>query len=409
MRFTGRFACIAVWVVNGVLTGPALAQAKFTVLHAFGRGSDGGGAYSGVAFDQKGNLYGTTSGGGVYGYGTVYQLKHRPDQSWAEKVIHSFAHASPDGEEPEASVVFDSSGKLYGTAQLGGIDHGGTVFQMVHGRSGWSFEVIYDFCSQSGCSDGGSPWGNLVMDAAGNLYGTAFNVFELSPGPDGWTETVLHDFCQQPCSDGYQPFAGVIIDAKGNLFGTTVTGGAYGYGTVFKVTHKADGSWSERVLHSFGGAPNDGMKPGVGALVFDRQGSLYGTTAQGGKNGCGTVHCGVLFRLTPTAGGHWKETILHHFKKGLTGSWPGAGVVTDEAGNLYGTTGAGGTDCDCGVVYKLSPNPDGTWTYTVLHSFSGTDGAQPDANLILDDKGNLYGTTVTGGPEGYGVVFEITP
>lgn len=155
--------------------------------------------------------------------------------------------------------------------------------------------------------------------------------------------------------------------------------------------------------------PNDGKVPRVGALAFDREENLYGTTQQGGKNICGPVHCGTIFRLSRQPNGHWKETILHNLKLGKGGYWPGAGVVVDGAGNLYGTTLYGGTECDCGVVYKLAPNPDGSWTYTVLHRFTGYDGAEPDANLILDDQGNLYGTTATGGPGGAGVVFKVTP
>jgi uncharacterized repeat protein (TIGR03803 family) len=248
------------------------------------------------------------------------------------------------------------------------------------------------------------------MDKAGNLYGTAGVAFELTETPGGWTESVLYTFCSKPdCIDGYLPYAGLILDAKGNLFGTTEAGGAYGSGTVFKVRPLPDGTWQERVLHSFGSFPKDGRGPGVGALALNPAGSLYGTTPGGGKNVCGTNYCGTIFKLTRQPNGHWKETILYHFKKGSSGHGPGAGVVLDSAGNLYGTTIYGGTQCDCGVVYKLAPNGDGTWTYTVLHQFTGFDGAQPDANPILDDKGNLYGTAAIGGPGGAGVVFEVTP
>jgi uncharacterized repeat protein (TIGR03803 family) len=156
-------------------------------------------------------------------------------------------------------------------------------------------------------------------------------------------------------------------------------------------------------LHSFG-STGDGAFPGVGALILDQYGNLYGTTDIGGPAGYGTV-----FMLSPQANGYWKETILHSFSQGANGDHVSAGVVMDQAGILYGTTIAGGTQCDCGVVYKLAPQANCKWTYTVLHRFNGGDGDGPDANLILDQKGNLYGTAPNGGFNGGGVVFEITP
>ena len=250
------------------------------------------------------------------------------------------------------------------------------------------------------------------MDKAGNLYGTApyggsYNagtIFELTPGSGGWKETVLYAFCQgTSCADGRSPFAGLILDLAGNLYGTTYTGGAYKVGGTVYQLKPTSGGWEEQVLHSFDNNGTDGMTPGWGSLIMDAKGSLYGTTAGGGC--CG----GVVFRLTPGSDGRWKETILYHFQGGANGFEAAAGVVMDKAGNLYGTTIAGGSGCDCGVVYKLAPGAKGKWTYKVLHTFMGYDGAQPDANLILDDNGNLYGTTATGGVYGAGVVFELTP
>jgi len=205
-------------------------------------------------------------------------------------------------------------------------------------------------------------------------------------------------FCSKPdCADGGGAVASMILDKKGNLYGTTYGGGAHqGGGTAFKVRHLPDGSWKERVLHSFRSFRYDGIAPSNGSLAFDGAGNLYGTTFQGGSHVCGEVNCGTIYRLSPQPSGHWKETILYNFDQGAGGYSPGGGVVIDQAGNLYGTTGGGGGRCDCGVIYKLSPNPDDTWTY-------------PDANLIFDKKGNLYGTTIAGGPGGYGVVFELTP
>jgi uncharacterized repeat protein (TIGR03803 family) len=169
------------------------------------------------------------------------------------------------------------------------------------------------------------------------------------------------------------------------------------------------GKWKETVLHDFGSFGTDGVKPPFGALFVDSSGNVYGTTDGGGKyrDQC---PCGTVYKLTPGANGKWKETILHSFKQGPGGAAPSAGVVMDKTGNLYGVTGAGGDpNCYCGVIYKLAPGKNGQWEYTVLHRFQGYDGEAPGANLIFDDKGNLYGTTTTGGIYGGGVAFEFTP
>jgi uncharacterized repeat protein (TIGR03803 family) len=400
-----------------VLICAAWATPQYKVLYGFTGTSDGGGLWGSVVFDKKANLYGTTSGGGAHGQGTVFKLKHQPSGQWTEKVLHSF-QIDDDGYSLNGGLTFDPTGDLYGVTTLGGPFGHGTAFQMRPKREGWLLTILYSFCAQPNCSDGGSPYAGPLRDADGNLYGTNGSVYELSPGPGGWTESVLYTFCSDSkCPNGEGPYAGLVLDAKGNLFGTTEYGGIYppqcpvgnGCGVVYKLRHMPDGTWKQRVLHTFASFPNDGVKPAVGALAFDGDGKLYGTTNQGGKNVCDTTYCGTIFRLTRQPNGHWKETILYNFRKGSSGKGPGAGVVIDRAGNLYGTTIYGGTQCDCGVVYKLAPNPDGTWTYTVLHQFTGFDGAQPDANLILDEQGNLYGTTSTGGPGGAGVVFQITP
>jgi uncharacterized repeat protein (TIGR03803 family) len=222
---------------------------------------------------------------------------------------------------------------------------------------------------------------------------------------------VLHTFTGQN-GDGYIPRAGLIIDKIGNLYGTTQYGGPGNGGTVYQLRRSpaalGGGGWRERILHRFPFFRGDGVMPSLGQLAMDRAGNLYGSTAGGGiKGGNGTVY--KLTRLPLTPEGVWAETILYDFGAGENGSEPSGGVILDEAGNLYGTTIAGGSPlCGCGVVYKLAPQPDGHWQYTVLHSFVGYDGAEPDANLTIGPDGNLYGTTATGGPGGAGVVFEIT-
>ena len=269
-------------------------------------------------------------------------------------------------------------------------------------------KVLHSF---SGGADGTYPYGGLIFDAAGNLYGTTTSggtsntgtVFELTPAAGGtWTEKVLHSFSGG--TDGIHPYAGLIFDAAGNLYGTTDLGGAYGYGTVFELTPAAGGTWTEKVLHNFNNGGTDGTRP-YARLTFDAAGNLYGTTYGGGAyNSYGTV-----FELTPAAGGTWTEKVLHSFGSGTDGLIPYGGLIFDAAGNLYGTTAYGGTN-DLGTVFELTPKAGGGWTEKVLYSFGdGTDGVSPLAGLIFDAAGNLYGTTQHGGTYNYGTVFEIAP
>jgi uncharacterized repeat protein (TIGR03803 family) len=389
---------------------PAWAAPKYKVLHAFTGGNDGGGLWGSLVLDLQGNVYGTTVAGGPNGGGgTVFRLTRRANGTWGQTVLYSFCSQSEctDGGGSTAGLIFDAVGNLYGTTMSGGAHAYGTVFELTPESGGWAETVLYSFPrppTRHGCC----PYAGLAIDSVGNLYGTAGYPFELSLGSDGWTETALHKFvCGH--GDGCEPFAGVILDSAGNLYGTTELGGSSqdcggGCGIAYQLKPVSGGKWKETILHSFGSFKGDGIGPGVGALAIDASGNVYGTTDVGGPAGYGTV-----FKLTPKANGRWKETILHSFTQGANGDHVSAGVVFDQAGNLYGTTIGGGTQCDCGVVYKLAPQSSGKWKYTVLHRFTGADGAQPDANLIVDDKGNLYGTTATGGAGGAGVVFEVTP
>jgi len=406
---------LAVFTLSLLSVLPAWSGSIYRVVHAFGSGNDGGGLWSSVTLDKQGNLYGSTSGGGLYAYGVVFKLTRHQKGTWTETILHNFKNGDPDGSEPNGGLIQDALGNWYGTTDRDGAYHGGTAFQVTHGADGWTDNVIYPFGEQS--DDGGSPTAGLIMDTAGNLFGTTpkgngsngGTTFQLTRSSGGWNETVIYQFClsNPTCVDGNAPYAGLILDPAGNLYGTTEWGGtgcvAEGCGTVYEI-QRSSGGWKQIVLHRFDNNGRDGVTPGNGALLMDSAGRIYGTTEVGGTFGWGT-----LFRLTRVADGSWKETILRNFKNDASGSFPASGVVMDKAGNLYGTTTSGGTQCGCGVVYKLAPGPKGKWTYTLLHTFTGADGAQPDANLILDDKGNLYGTTATGGTYGGGVVFEITP
>jgi uncharacterized repeat protein (TIGR03803 family) len=392
------------------------AQYQYTVLHAFGSGSDGGGLWSSVSFDQQGNLYGTTSGGGDFEYGTVYELTPGSNGEWTETVLYSFPSSPGDGIFPNGGVTLDLFGDLYGATLEGGggANKLGIVFKLSPGAGGWSETVIHNF------GNPGDPaccvFGNLIFGRGNNLYGTGGAAFELSAAPNGWIEDVLYNFAGP---NGYGPavYAGPIMDSAGNIYGTTQYGGGRGgcqeggCGTVYELEPVTGAwapsvAWKERILYRFRSVAYDGEVPGGGQLAMDRLGNLYGTTEAGGVTGYGTVF--KLTHVLSASGGLWAETILHNFTPGGLGYQPYGGVVFDNAGNLYGTTVNGGSAlCGCGVVYKLSPQPGGQWQYSVLHIFEGTDGAQPDANLTIGPDGNLYGTAAAGGTYGGGVVFQI--
>jgi uncharacterized repeat protein (TIGR03803 family) len=393
----------------------AWGATKYEVLHAFGHGEDGAGVWDSVTLDGRGNVYGTTSGGGGtgcngQGCGTVFELTPERNGKWRHRLLYAF-NGKPDASGAFGGVVFDANGNLYGTTKYGGTYDYGTVFELTPSADGWMENVLRSFEG----NDGFEPWAGVVIDHFGNLYGTSPGgelVYELSYTSDQWTEVILHHFTRR--HDGGGPFAGLILDAAGNLYGTTEGGGAYDAGTVYELKHTT-GGWKERILYSFcptGFPCRGGADPRLGALAMDPSGNLYGTTIVGGNtSGCGgDASCGVVYKLTRDRRGRWRETVLYNFRPGGTGHGPGAGVVRDQAGNLYGTTIYGGSSqCGCGVVFKLALQTSGKWKYTVLHTFLGSDGAQPDANLILDKRGNLYGTAATGGASGAGVVFEITP
>jgi uncharacterized repeat protein (TIGR03803 family) len=364
---------------------------------------------------------------------------------WTETVLHRFAGGPGDGSQPLAGLVFDDSGALYGTTSAGGVSEAGVVFKLTPpapGRTGWVETVLYDFKGAPG--DGSQPFGALLFDGSGALYGTTVGggtrgsgvVFKLTPpvgGGVGWTETVLYNFCSHPnCSDGADPFAGLVADGLGNLYGTTRGGGASGFGTVFRLTPPGRGrtAWTETVLHNFGGGSSGDQNPNAG-LVAATGGALFGTTS-GGSAGPNctptpTSACGTVFRLTPpTHGGNvWTESILHSFEGGTDGAVPLAGLILDKRGALYGTTEGEGINPDCfqgcGTVFKLAPPARGhsAWSEAVFHRFTRTsgDGAFPGSALIADTNGVLYGTTSGGGRRECrnrsgvsecGTVFEVT-
>jgi uncharacterized repeat protein (TIGR03803 family) len=421
---------LALLAITFSLAMSARAQTE-TILYNFASGSnDGFQPLSGVIFDAAGNLYGTTLEGGIdtdcqqlgnSGCGTVYELSP-VGATWQETVLYSFTGGN-DGGVPNAGLVRDASGNLYGTAQEFGTGGYGVVFELSPSGGGWTENVLYSF---TGGADGAYPVSGLVFDAAGNLYGTTNAggnstsgcvyqrvngcgvVFELSPASGGlWTESVLHTFTDG--SDGASPSTALILDSAGNLYGTAQFGGTYNKGVVFEMKKGTGGVWRLGVLHAFTGS-TDGADPET-SLTFDAAGNLYGTAAIDGAD-----FAGVAFEMKRGSGGGWTFGVIHTFTGGHDGRLPLSALLVDMAGNVYGGTEAGGklSECDddgCGVVYKLTPHTGAGWTETLLHTFlsNGTDGTSPFGNLVFDSAGNLYGTTNAGGLNSGGTVFEVTP
>jgi uncharacterized repeat protein (TIGR03803 family) len=420
-RSLGLIAVLVTFAATLLMTG-ARAVGQETVLHNFNYVVGDGYLPSGrLISDSAGNLYGTTLYGGTYGGtstgGTVFELTPQAGGSWTETVLHSFGSGN-DGQFPSGGVVLDASGNLYGTTGNGGVYNQGTVFVLKHmAGGGWTEKTLHSF---GGNSKGGLyPSFGVVFDTVGNLYGTAYLggthgngvAFELTPNAGfGWTETVLHNFYNNG-KDGAYPYANVILDGAGNLYGTTNWGGALDAGIVFELMPTVGGAWTEQLLHVFGNG-KDGIHP-QGSLILDASGNLYSTTVQGGAHTYGTV-----FELTPTASGSWTETILHSFSysDNTDGYAPSSSLIFGPSGRLYGTTIDGGAynfpSGGYGTVFELTPAAGGAWTETLLHSFNdnGLDGFYPTSSLIVDASGRLFGTTTEGGNiNNGGTVFEITP
>lgn len=397
---------------------------------------------------SNGVLYGTTQGGGAYGLGSVFELTKPAGEPWKATVLHSFSGA--DGQYPESTLVFGSSGALYGTT-LGGNGVAGTIFELAPpttSGSPWTLTVLHSFPYSFSDTQNFSPNGTVLIGPGGTLYTTTQGpgspelglVIALVPpsmsGAD-WTEYQLYAFGAG--ADGGGPFAGVVSEG-GALFGTTISGGDegcgdFGCGVVFELTPGAThgSAWTETALHTFGETLGDGQNPAA-ALTVAPGGVLYGTTKYGGTAVCQTSGgtydgCGTVFQLTPptVSGGAWTYSVLYSF--GTTsgdGVVPVAAVTVGGNGRLYGMTQWGGSSASdstcpasyyvvagCGIVFQLTPpsTTGGAWTETILHSFSGQngDGAIPVAGLALSSSGTLYGTTSSGGTAGKGTVFSVTP
>jgi uncharacterized repeat protein (TIGR03803 family) len=401
-------ASVAVLAISAVapLEMSTRAVAQERVLDSFDT-RDGAEPEASLIFDAVGNLYGTTYAGGGHSRGTIFELKPQAGGGWVRKVLHIFNSNGTDGYNPRASLTLDASGNIYGTTYLGGTYGFGVVFELSPQADGSSiYTVLYAFGNGK---DGQYPVASLIFDSFGNLYGTTsrggvYNfgtVFELSPQASGGWSETVLYNFGKAAKDGQYPEGGLIFDPAGNLYSTTSQGGTYYRGTVFELTSNA-GRWTEEILHSF--SPDEGIIPYAG-LIFDQAGNLYGTTYSGGDRGCGTV-----FEMTPTANQGWTEMILHGFSAGPTDGCNPSGLIFDVAGNLYGTTSDGGVH-GFGTVFEMTQSAGG-WIKKALHNFgsgNSTDGTYPAAGLVSDPTGNLYGTTYAGGAYDEGTVFEITP
>jgi len=409
---------LAIVAVVALLVNVALAANKEKVIYSFTGGSDGGDPASTLIFDTAGNAYGTTVTGGDLNFGTVFELTPHSNGNWTETVLYSFL-AGSDGKNPHGGVAMDAKGNLYGTTAAGGTggtcagDGCGTVFTLTRSGKNFAESIIYSF---QGGKDGWDPGGGLIFDLQGNLYGTTADggtasgcfgqgcgtVYQLSPAKGGqWKENVIHRFTNG--KDGSRGSLGVLLlDTAGNLYGVAELGGDFGAGTVFKMTPGSAGKWSFSTIHAFKGVPRPGYP--YGGVISDSNGNLYGTTYFGGATGAGTV-----FKLT-NSNGKWRESELYSFKDGKDGSLPTCALVFDANGNLYGTTSEGGATASDGIIFKLTPSSAGKWKETVAHRFGPVpDGTNPNYGLVIDKKGNLYGTAPFGGLHNLGAVIELTP
>jgi uncharacterized repeat protein (TIGR03803 family) len=416
-------------ILTAALVGQGAWGQAFKVLHSFGDAGDGTSPAEGQVFDGQGNLYGITTSGpsgygclGNEGCGAVYRLKPNSDGTWTETVVHAFNGS--DGAYPLSSLLYDAHGNLYGSASGEGY-YPDVVYQLTPGSNGtWTESVLYQF---TGCPSGnGCDPGELTFDATGNIYGTtrfaglndAGTAFSLNRS-SGWQERLLHTFDYHLNDGGGGPLGAITFDADSNLYGTTLGGGAYNSGVVYKLTKQGSVFWQQTVLYAFARG-SDGSAPW--GVIFGPDGSLYGVTQSGGYQG--TVHCflgcGTVFRLTPNSDGTWTKTVLYAFRGGRRdGADPIERLAFDQAGNIYGVTAAGGIYSDdnlscrvygCGTVFRLTPSSGGQWTESIAHFFTGgLDGSNPDGALAIDGAGNLYGVASSSGLYGYGVAYEITP
>jgi len=453
---TAMSKSLAVAAVTMGLAASSFCAGQEAVLHTFtGAERNSGSAPGSLTFNASGDLFGTFSAGGVgeFADGGVFEMTPKAGGGFTYQAIHQFSQATGDGANPSSAFVLDAKGNLYGVTPNGG-NGCGIVFELSPTASGkWKETILHKFDSNG--KDGCNPSGRLIFDQAGDLFGGTFNggggltnffcnngcgtTYKLHLANGKWTETVVHRFTGKG-TDGQSPTGGLAFDKAGNLWGTTFIGGVgksstcgdtngAGFcGTVFELTPNANGTWTESTLYSFVDA-STGWNSFSG-LILDQAGDLVGTTENGGSALQGTV-----FKITPKGEGKVEESLIHEFVGEADGAFPNSGLTLGAAGTLYGVVSQGGgiggenictedSDESCGIVYKLTPGSDGTFTETILYTFKGgADGAGPaDDVLAFDANGDVFGSASAGGdfnfnqtgcpgnlPGGCGVVFKVKP
>jgi uncharacterized repeat protein (TIGR03803 family) len=397
-RSLGSFAALM------FITVAAYATNERVIYNLPGGNAGGSDPYSKPLVTASGVIYGTAASGGPKNYGTIFALSPKSGGGWNARTLHFFRGGS-EGSNPVGNIVFDASGNLYGITSANG---GGTVYQLTPNSNGSrTLHTIYSFKSYP---DANTPYSGLTIDASGNLYGTTNSggangvgaIYKLSPNSDGtWTESILYSLGSYS-GDGTYTWAEPVFDAAGNIYGTTVTGGAFGSGTVYKLSPNSDGTWTESVLYSFTGGADQGIPKS--AVWLDSSGNIFGTASADGTSAAGAV-----FELSPSSGGTWTERTLHIFGAVGDGYRPYAGLTGDAAGNLYGTTYVGGA-IGAGCVYRMYPGTGGGWSENVVYSFTESpDGNAPGVGVTLGNGGVFYGVTSYGGTAQMGVVFALKP
>ncbi|MBV9104107.1 MAG: hypothetical protein JO060_10990 [Candidatus Eremiobacteraeota bacterium] len=406
-------ATLLAFAVAGLCAASSSAAGNYAVVYDFTGQNDGSFAHTSVVFDTSGNAYATTVMGGAQGCGTVDQFSPMPHSKWKETTLYTFI-CGVDGKNPYGGVTIGPDGSLYGVTAAGGSSPcTGDGCGVVYAVRGKGETVLHDFTGTNG--DGFGPGNAPVFDSAGNLYGSTPDggrlgfgiVYELSPKGLGWQEHIIHTFTGK--KDGAVGSKGpLLIDASGNIYGVTEQGGntgcgGSGCGVAFKmslVAHK----WTFKTLYVFSGAPN-AQNP-YGGLIMDHSGNLYGTTYYGGTGSCVSVPgCGTVYELSPGKKGQYTERLLHSFMGGSDGSATTTTLLMDNAGNLYGTTSMGGRPtCDCGTAFELRAP---SWKESILHRFGkNKDGSYPYYGFTAFN-GHLYSSTSAGGTFGQGTLFQI--
>jgi hypothetical protein len=413
LLITATFLTSAVRISAAQQADQAAAQPVFQVLHVFNKAGDGQAPMAGVKADAAGNLFGSAEFGGANGFGAIFMLKPPASgkTNWTETVIFSFADGE-DGGFPGSPLLITGGRDLISSDLMGGTANQGTIFQLNPPASGsgpWIEKILFNF--QGAPGDGSGPLGPQLQGQNGMTFGTTSSggatncgtAYRLTPGSNGGPdqETILFNFT---CgADGGRPQEGLVTDGKGNLFGTTETNGALNNGVVFELTPSTGASSELKETTIFDFNVTNGAQP-VGNLLFFK-GSLYGVTFQGGQFGQG-----VAFQLTPPAqpGGTWSETVLHSFSGGTDGGEPQSGLLPDGKGGFYGTASQGGTTGNGNFFHLVPPQAGGAWTLTPIHEFAGGNGGSDPSGDLIEHGGSIFGTT-QGSTTGQSTVYKIIP